>query len=206
LARAHPVHSPYTPLLVTRACHRLIACDRLLERCHGRPDNDPLSDYLALPEDDPWTYEMIRGELYMSPQARFIHQRVQARLVRLLDEYVERQDLGSIVEPTNLYLDEVNYVQPDISYFTKAQSEALIDEVAVRLVPLLVVELLSSGTAEKDRGTKLRWYTDLGVREYWLVGICRCAVEVIQLRTGTGQQSDPVRSAVLAGLALPLAR
>ena len=92
----------------------------------------PFSDYLALPEDDPWTYEMIRGELYMSPQARFIHQRVQARLVRLLDEYVERQDLGSIVEPTNLYLDEVNYVQPDISYFTKAQSEALIDEVAVR--------------------------------------------------------------------------
>ena len=23
----------------------------------------PFSDYLALPEDDPWTYEMIRGGL-----------------------------------------------------------------------------------------------------------------------------------------------
>ena len=166
----------------------------------------PFSDYLALPEDDPWTYEMIRGDLYMSPQARFINQRVQARLVRLLDEYVERQDLGSIVEPINLYLDEVNYVHPDISYFTKAQSEALIDEVAVRLVPPLVVELLSSGTAEKDRGTKLRWYTDLGVWEYWLVDIDSRVVEVIDLWAGTSQQTDPVRSAALAGLALPLAR
>jgi len=51
----------------------------------------PLSDYLALPEDDPWTYETIRGDIYTSPQALFIHQRVQACLVRLLDRYVERQ-------------------------------------------------------------------------------------------------------------------
>jgi Uma2 family endonuclease len=149
---------------------------------------------------------MIEGELYVMPQPRPKRQRVVIRLGRLLDEFVEGRQLGRIYDPINLYRDEVNYVQPDLSYFTAEQAAVLDDDVAVRLVPPLVVEVLSTGTANKDRDAKRRWYADLGVQEYWLVDADREVVEVIDLRTGTVTQTDPVRSRVLAGLELPLAR
>jgi Uma2 family endonuclease len=82
----------------------------------------------------------------------------------------------------------------------------LDDEVMVRLVPPLVVEMLSPSTGDKDRDAKRRWYADLGVQEYWLVDLDREVVEVIELRTGASSQTDPVRSSVLPGLALPLTR
>jgi Uma2 family endonuclease len=160
----------------------------------------PYSEYRKLPDDDPNQYEMMWGVLYVSPSARFKHQRIQARLVRLLGNYVDRHDLGTIVEPIDLYRDEVNYVEPDISYFTSDQSVQLEEEQTIRLVPPLVVELLSPSTARKDRETKRRWYADLGVREYWIVDCEARAVEVIDLQNDTSTQTDPVRSGVLVGL------
>jgi Uma2 family endonuclease len=111
-----------------------------------------------------------------------------------------------IYDPINLYRDEVNYVHPDLSYFTAEQAAVLDDDVVVRLVPPLVVEVLSPSTADKDREAMRRWYAELGVHEYWLVDADREVVEVIDLRTGTATQTDLVRSLVLAGLELPLAR
>jgi Uma2 family endonuclease len=166
----------------------------------------PFSEYLKLPEDDPQKYEMMEGELYVMPQPRPKHQRVAIRLGRLLDEFVESRQLGRIYDPINLYLDEVNYVHPDLSYFTAEQAAVLDDEVAVRLVPPLVVEMLSPSTGDKDRDQKRRWYANLGVLEYWLVDLDREVVEVIDLRTGAATQTDPVRSIVLTGLELRLAR
>lgn len=100
----------------------------------------------------------------------------------------------------------MNYVHPDIAYFTMEQAIAIDDEVEVRLVPPLVVEILSPSTEEKDRATKRGWYARLGVQEYWLVDPDRELVEVIDLRTGATQQTDPVHSTLLSGLELPLAR
>ncbi|HWE62386.1 MAG TPA: Uma2 family endonuclease [Chloroflexota bacterium] len=166
----------------------------------------PFSEYLKLPEDDPQKYEMIEGELYAMPQPRFKHQRVAGRLMRLLDEFVDSRQLGRVCEPINLYQDEVNYVHPDISYFTAAQAAMLEEELVVRLPPPLVVEVLSPSTAVKDRDAKRCWYANLGVQEYWLVDADREVVEVIDLRSGMVQQTDPVRSSVLVGLELQLAR
>lgn len=166
----------------------------------------PFSEYLKLPEDDPRKYEMIDGELYLMPAPRFKHQRIATRLARLLDEFVESRQLGRICEPINLYLDEVNYVHPDLSYFTVEQAAALEEEVVVRLVPPLVVEIVSPSTEEKDRAAKRRWYARLGVQEYWLVDLDQEIVEVIDLRNDTTQQTDPVRSTILGGVELPLAR
>jgi Uma2 family endonuclease len=149
---------------------------------------------------------MIEGELYVMPQPRPRQQRVVIRLGRLLDEFVEGRQLGRIYDPINFYRDEVNYVHPDLSYFTAEQAAVLDDDVVVRLVPPMVVEVLSPSTADKDREAKRRWYAELGVLEYWLVDADREVVEVIDLRTGTVTQTDPVRSLVLAGLELPLAR
>lgn len=164
----------------------------------------PYSEYLQLPEDDHTKYEMLWGELYMAPSPRFSHQSIQASLLELLNRHVRERGLGKVVGPIDLYLDEVNYVQPDLSYFTAEQVLLLQEEQAIRLVPPLIVEILSPSTAEKDRTTKRRWYTELGVQEYWLVDPTTANVEVIDLKTHVGLVEDPVRSVVLPELSLLL--
>lgn len=162
------------------------------------------SEYLRLPEDDHTKYEMLWGTLYMAASPRVTHQAAQASLIALLDHHV-RPSGGRVLGPIDLYRDEVNYVQPDLSYFTAEQYARIRDEQTVREVPPLVVEILSPSTAAYDRTTKRDWYTERGVREYWLVDPMAQRVTVIDLQTGETRDKDPVRSAVLPDLTLTLA-
>ncbi len=165
----------------------------------------PYSAYRQLPESDPNKYEMLWGELFVSPSPRYKHQRMQVRLGTLLNDHVSARGLGVVVGPVDLYRDEVNYVQPDLSYFTAEQDALLEEEQAIRLVPPLVVEVISPSTAAHDRTKKRRWYGELGVREYWIVDLDAQTVEVIDLLSDTTTHPDPVRSKVLPDLALPRA-
>jgi Uma2 family endonuclease len=161
-------------------------------------------DYLRLPEDDPNKYEMLWGDLHMSPSPRFTHQSIQATLIEVLNRHVRERGLGRVVGPIDLYRDEVNYVQPDISYFTAEQLPHIAQQ-KIRHVPPLIVEILSSSTEKTDRGDKRRWYAELGVREYWLVDPLARHVEVIDLTSDVGVIEDPVRSIVLPDLSVPIA-
>jgi Uma2 family endonuclease len=161
-------------------------------------------DYLRLPEDDPNKYEMLWGELHMAASPPFAHQDIQASLIVRLRGYVRERGLGKVVGPIDLYRDEVNYVQPDISYFTTEQLSQITQQ-QIRQVPPLIVEILSPSTAKTDREDKRRWYAELGVREYWLVDPLEQRVEVIDLATDVERAEDPVRSIVLPDLILPLA-
>ncbi|MBI4330163.1 MAG: Uma2 family endonuclease [Chloroflexi bacterium] len=61
-----------------------------------------------------------------------------------------------------------NVVQPDILYVSRDRLNVVTRE-EVHGVPDLVIEILSPGTADKDRGLKRRLYARHGVRELWLV-------------------------------------
>lgn len=163
------------------------------------------SAYLQLPEDDPNKYEMLWGRLYVTASPRRIHQRAQVVIGAVLEYHVHERGLGEVVGPIDLYRDEVNYVQPDLSYFSEDQVP-LLTEQEIRVPPRLVVEILSPSTARLDREEKRHWYAVLGVLEYWLVDCDARTVEVIDLRTGEARMDDPVRSAVLPDLAIPLQR
>ena len=71
--------------------------------------------------------------------------------------------------------------------------------------PDLVAEVLSPGTESRDRGEKLGWYRQYGVRECWLVDPHLETVTVVDF-TGTSpaervaQGADSIRSSVLPGL------
>ena len=164
----------------------------------------PYSAYLRLPPDDHNSYEMLWGVLYVAASPRVNHQRVLINVSARLHEHVRIHDLGMVVGPIDLYRDEINYVQPDISYFTAEQASLIIDEQTVRIPPPLVVEILSPSTEGKDRADKRRWYAEMGVREYWLVDSKARSVTVIDLADDTERIGYPVRSAVLPGLSLGL--
>ena len=75
--------------------------------------------YQSLPEGT--LAELIDNNLIMSPAPQFIHQQIQKKITRALDQWVEDQGLGFVVPaPFDVFLDNTgNAVQPDITVILK---------------------------------------------------------------------------------------
>lgn len=61
---------------------------------------------------------------------------------------------------------------------------ARITEKHVQGAPDLVIEILSPGTAARDRELKRKRYESFGVREYWLVDPDQNILEILQFENG----------------------
>ncbi len=136
-------------------------------------------DYLQLPEDK--RYELIEGEFFMVPSPSWSHQTISTNLFRVLDGYVKSHKLGEVrYAPLDVVLSEENVLQPDILFISKERFNIITDK-NVQGAPDLVIEILSSTTAEKDKGLKQKLYAKFGVREYWLVDPDKETIEVLTL-------------------------
>lgn len=119
----------------------------------------PLDDYLALPEG---RVEWVDGEaIFMSAAPRAGHQRVAARLARLIEDSTGL----FVVEAVGMWTVERRKSRiPDVL----ATREPFDDSWAPE-VPVLVVEVLSSGTRGEDTVRKSHEYAEAGVSQYWVV-------------------------------------
>jgi Uma2 family endonuclease len=138
----------------------------------GRETRDPRQwtrdAALALP-DDGNRYELVDGELLVSPSPRPVHQAIVVRLVRLLAPYVERHRLGTLsIAPADLDLGSEQLVQPDLFVVAETDGRALARWEGWG-VPILAIEVLSPATARHDRLTKRRLYQRSRVSAYWIV-------------------------------------
>ncbi len=126
------------------------------------------ADYAALP-DDGHRYELIDGELVMTPAPGYAHQRVLARLVSILDSHVCAKNLGELLfAPLDVILSESTTVQPDI-VFLAHDRERQVRKRGIEGPPSLVVELLSPNRLEHDLEVKRELYFRYGVPHYWIV-------------------------------------
>ena len=140
------------------------------------------SDYLVAP-DDCNCYEILEGDLYVTPPPTPRHQRVSRRLQRQLEDYFHARSLGEVFNaPVALILTQQDIVEPDL--LVVADPEQVSDR-GIEGPPLLVVEILSPSTRHKDRGVKARRYAELGVRHYWIVDPEANRVECLRLDSGT---------------------
>ena len=155
-------------------------------------------DYARLP-DDGWRYEIIEGELHMSPAPSADHQSIVAVLVRLIGVFIHQHDLGRVLlAPIDVMLpDLASPVQPDVLVVLKANLHII--RRRVEGVPDLVIEVLSPATARHDRTTKYRLYAEAGVTEYWIIDPDAGAAD-IYTRRGNGF----VPLELLPGLRLPM--
>lgn len=123
------------------------------------------ADYLTWPEGERW--ELIDGDPHaMTPAPSFRHQRVVARLIRLLDAALEGKPCVPFVAPVDVVLSEDTVVQPDVGVVCdpgKIRAEGVFG------APDLVFEVLSLSTAVRDRRAKLLLYQREGVLEYVVV-------------------------------------
>lgn len=124
----------------------------------------------ALPNDGK-RYEVLDGELFVTPAPSEAHQLVLAQMFRALDAYVASQGLGWLLwSPADLELSPRRLVQPDLFVVPFGPSKTLPAWKDVRSL-LLVVEALSPSTAFADRNRKRGIYQQHGVGEYWIIDI-----------------------------------
>jgi Uma2 family endonuclease len=137
-------------------------------------------DYLHLPNDLN-RYEILEGELSVTPAPSTKHQRVSANLFKLLTRHIDERNLGKLFyAPIDLILDPTAVLQPDLLFVSSAR-QRIITEKAIEGAPDLVIEILSPATSRTDRVTKAQIYARHGVPAYWIVDPEQQVVEIYLL-------------------------
>jgi len=167
-------------------------------------------DYRLLPDSGP-RYQLIEGELYLSPSPNRYHQIVSRNIEFLLLKYLEEHPVGELYHaPFDVYLSEHDVYQPDIVFVKKEHFEVLTD-AGIEGTPDLVVEILSPSNAYLDKKAKLHSYARTGVNELWLVDPDTRLVQVYfpqqsaQSPSATHGEKDSFVSPHLPGLEIALA-
>ena len=165
-------------------------------------------EYLYDTDDTDRRRELAYSMVREPPAPFFSHQPLVLQVARIWSDHVEPRGLGCVaVAPVDVVLDRDRalIVQPDVLFVPTDRLSIIRGQVWG--APDLVAEVLSHTTRHRDRGEKLEWYREYGVRECWLVDLHDDSVTVADV-TGSSMQMhfargvDSIRSAVLPGLEL----
>jgi Uma2 family endonuclease len=131
-------------------------------------------------EDRPWPrYELLDGELLVTPAPRGPHQTAAGEVWKLLEDYVWSRRLGAtMLSPADLELRTGTIVQPDV--FVVPAGIANIDrepEWSDITALSLAVEILSPSSVRNDRVLKRDFYLENNVDEYWVVDVDARVIE-----------------------------
>lgn len=121
--------------------------------------------------DDGNRYEVVDGELLVTPAPTWNHQDAVVELLVALRAYCKSLGLGhAVVSPADVELDPATLVQPDVFVVPLNQGRRPKNWEDIQGL-LLVVEVLSPSTARADRSVKRRRFQRAGVPEYWIVDV-----------------------------------
>lgn len=119
----------------------------------------------AAPPGERW--ELVDGEVLVTPSPSWVHQRIVGRLLVLLDAYIRAQKVGEVfASPLDVKLQPGLVLQPDILIVPNGELRKRSDVVR-RL--LLAAEVVSPSSARYDRVEKRPHYQRNSVSEYWIV-------------------------------------
>src|SRR5947209_1857403 len=119
------------------------------------------ADLEVLP-DNGKRYEIIDGELYMSKQPHWHHQRTSTNILLLLDNWSRKTGLGTANQAPGIIFAEDDDVAPDVVWISNERMKtALEDDGKLHAAPELVVEIISKGfeNERRDREVKLKLYS-----------------------------------------------
>ncbi|RKO66882.1 Uma2 family endonuclease [Desulfofundulus salinus] len=123
------------------------------------------ADYLKWPGDERW--ELIDGQAYnMTPSPSTVHQKIVGRFYARLERLLSGTPCEPFVAPTDVVLSEYDVVQPDVLVVCE---QARVTEANVQGPPEVIVEVLSTHSALRDKREKKALYERFGVKEYLIV-------------------------------------
>jgi Uma2 family endonuclease len=172
-------------MVVRRSRHAILA--------HARRDNcdEERSGMSMANATRPWTldeldrlpedgnkYELVFGELFVTPPPNEEHETIASRLTRLLDPFVAAHGLGAVYHPRAVVRYAGSQVEPDL--MVRAERLRRTGSWVGAPIPILVVEVLSPFTRRRDVEQKRALYLDAGVAEYWVVDAVSRSVLVVR--------------------------
>lgn len=133
--------------------------------------NATFEEYLSVTEGNEAFHEYINGQIFYLPVQNNTHQQIcniisSIFLIWFINK-PEQPLSGDFKAVLKLDEDNINIVYPDIMVVPDRRS--CKNKNVFRGKPLLIVEVLSEYTRNKDYIKKLDLYLSAGVREYWIV-------------------------------------
>ncbi len=166
-------------------------------------------DYRLLPNDRN-RYEILDGELSVTPVPATKHQTALGNLYRFLANYVVANQLGKLfIAPTDLILALTTVVQPDLIFIGNDRRH-IVTERAIEGPPTLVIEILSPTTHRTDRVTKAQLYAKHNVANYWLIDPDQRTLEAYELvidhydLVASARDAEVFASSLFPGLSIQL--
>ena len=162
------------------------------------------ADFERLPDEGRW--EVVEGRAILVPPPEIPHQKMSARLNRLLDERIEKIGYGFAVPAVTVFIP-----RPPRSY---GEIQSRIPDLVVSRreppgyfeagePPELVIEILSTPRGNVERTEKLDDYALAGIGEYWIVDPFQRAVEVYRLASGAYGDPEIISRGALRPSAFP---
>lgn len=130
--------------------------------------------------DDGNRYEVVDGELFVTPAPSRRHQWIANDLRDALAPYVQEHRLGTALDlTTDVIGGDRTVVVPDVVVYpvTRDDPDGPWSEMPR---PILVAEIRSPTTWRRDTGPKRDLYVALGIPEYWIVDPDERAVTVVR--------------------------
>ncbi|HEY4320417.1 MAG TPA: Uma2 family endonuclease [Gemmatimonadales bacterium] len=143
----------------------------------------PLLEYLTADAvrrmpDDGNRYEVVHGELLVTPAPAGRHQLVLANIFRAVDGYLTAHGIREALwSPADISFGDDTLVQPDLFVADLDAFRQSSDWRDIRTLHL-VVEALSPSSLRADRFTKRRLYQEQRIGTYWVVDVDQQQVEV----------------------------
>ena len=138
-------------------------------------------EFRQLP-DDGKRYELVCGEVHVTPAPNTRHQFIVRRLAASLERHLARNPAGEFAfAPLDVRLAPDVALQPDLVFVSAGRLEILGEDL-VSGAPDIVVEILSPSTSAYDRTIKIPLYAQAGVPEIWLIDPQAKTVEILMLQ------------------------
>jgi Uma2 family endonuclease len=135
--------------------------------------------------DDGNRYEVLNGELLVTPAPSSAHQEIAAWLTSKLVPFVLAHGLGQVHHPRTVVVVDGSQLEPDMMVRPRAPFRKWEDAP----LPILVIEIISRGTLRRDLYQKRDFYMEKGIAEYWAID--RYKREVTRF---TPAATEPVKS------------
>jgi len=127
----------------------------------------------------PGNWEIIHGIPYaMTPAPSKKHQLLSLEIASQLKQLLGLCKNCRVYQAIDWQISEDTVLQPDVLVVCGDNPE----EIKLSIPPVLVFEILSPSTAQKDKGLKYRLYQEAGVKYYCLVSMDTFSAEVFVLR------------------------
>lgn len=124
-------------------------------------------EVIAFPYDGR-RYEVVHGELLVTPSPRVRHELLVARLIQALANYLDQEPVGTVLGSRgDIVFGTHTKVEPDVFVVPRGEM-ATLDWKRIRHL-LLVAEVLSPSSRRFDRFTKRVEFQRQGIPLYWVV-------------------------------------